>query len=144
MGGLVAVGAITAPIVAPHDPGAMTAVFRRFDRLAMACAAVVLLAEAARVVLRERVARLEVARIVLSAIAAGLATWQGFVLSARIEEMHLAGVRPGEGVLGAEFDSVHALAETEAKVQLVCLAIVIVLHVAGVARSCQDEKVPSR
>lgn len=135
MGGLVAVGAVTAPIVAPHYPDAMTAVFRRFDKLAMVCAVVVLLVEAARVALREKVHRVDVVRMALALVAGGLATWQGLVLSPRIEELHYAGVHPGEGELGLEFDSVHKLAEGEARVQLVCLALIVVLHVVAAARA---------
>src|SRR5271165_1109743 len=53
LGGLVALGAITAPIVFavapyPQSADAMTLVFRRFDHVAMACAAFVLGAEAVK------------------------------------------------------------------------------------------------
>ena len=53
LGGLTALGAVAAPVVFstvpwPSSADAMTIVFRRFDAVAMACAAIVLATEAAR------------------------------------------------------------------------------------------------
>ena len=55
LGGLVALGAVAAPVVFstvpwPSSADAMSIVFRRFDAVAMACAAIVLATEAVRAV----------------------------------------------------------------------------------------------
>jgi len=64
LGGLLALGAIVAPTVFhnvsyPENANAMTLVFRRFDLVAMACAAAALAGEALRVALRVPSGRLD-------------------------------------------------------------------------------------
>lgn len=157
-GGLSALGAVVAPIIAPNYPDAMTVLFRRFDKVAMTCAAIVLVTEAIRVVLKERVAMLEAARIGAAAIAGGLAVWVGMVLSPKIEALHQAGGTRAGGDLAAEFHSVHVLAETLAKIELALVVLVIALHVFGLrpakpapptppaqpTQPTQDEDVPTK
>src|SRR5437879_1887369 len=77
-GGLLALGAVVAPIVfrvvpAPTSADAMTLVFRRFDVVAITCAAIALVAEASFAVRGGRVTRLDVVRGLTVAFAAGLA-----------------------------------------------------------------------
>jgi hypothetical protein len=139
-GGLVVLGAIVAPIVfhnvpAPHSANAMTLVFRRFDKVAMGAAGLVLVAEALRVIARERVRAIDVVRIVVALIATALAVWQGTVLSPRIAALHQAGALRGFGPLGLELESLHTTAEGEAKAQLALVAALLALHVYSLAAS---------
>ena len=88
LGGLVALGAVTAPIVfavapMPQSADAMTLVFRRFDTIAMTCAAVVLASEAARVVARVPFRRLDHARAAAGVLAAIVTTYEGDVRALR-------------------------------------------------------------
>jgi len=139
LGGMLALGAVVAPVVfhtvpAPTSADAMTVIFRRFDKIAMGCAVVVLAVEGWRA-RSGRATRLDWARIACGAGAAGLAVWQGMVLSPRIEALHVAGAVRGSGALGAELESLHKVAETEAKAQLALVVALVVLHVFTVART---------
>ncbi|HEY5240541.1 MAG TPA: DUF4149 domain-containing protein, partial [Polyangiaceae bacterium] len=78
LGGLVALGALVAPVIfsrvsMPWSADAMTVVFQRFDSVAMACAAVVLLTEAMRAVGRLPFARVDHVRAGASVLAAAMA-----------------------------------------------------------------------
>ncbi len=136
LGGLLALGAIAAPVVfsivpLPASADAMTVVFRRFDLVAMGCAAVVLAAEASRVALRVPFGRLDVARAGASALAAGVAVYEGTSVAPRIALLHAGGVMRGVGDAGLELARLHAVAETCGKTELLLLAVVVALH--GVA-----------
>lgn len=139
LGGTLALGAVTAPVIfgslpAPSSGDVMTIIFRRFDKVAMGCAAIVLLAEVLRAAARERIARLDFGRVGMALIATGLLAWQALVLSPRIEALHRAGAVRGSGSLGVELEAVHRLTESEARVQLFCVAALVVLHIVAVAR----------
>ena len=141
-GGLVVLGAIVAPIVfhhvpAPYSADAMTLVFRRFDKVAMGAAGLVLAAEALRVIARERVRAIDVVRLVVAVTASALAVWQGVALSPRIAALHDAGALRGFGPLGLELESLHATAEGEAKAQLALVAALLALHVYSLATSAR-------
>ena len=78
LGGMLTLGAIVAPVVftivpAPTSADAMTVVFRRFDVVAVTCAALMLACEIWRVRGAEKIARLDLARGVSLAIAGALA-----------------------------------------------------------------------
>jgi uncharacterized membrane protein len=139
LGGMLALGALAAPVVfgtlpAPLSGDVMTPIFRRFDKVALGCAVVLVLVEVVRAAAKERIARLDVARIVAVVVAAGLVTWQALVLSPRIESLHVQGAVRGSGELGEALDAAHKLVELEARAQLFLLVVVIALHVFGVAR----------
>jgi uncharacterized membrane protein len=142
LGGLVALGAITAPIVFavtpfPQSADAMTLVFRRFDQVAMACAAIVLASEAVRAAMGQRargMARLDVARAGASALASAAAVYEAMALSPRIAALHAAGAIRGVGALGTELARLHDTAETCGKTQVVLLALVVVLHATSHGR----------
>jgi hypothetical protein len=139
LGGMLALGAVAAPIVfgtlpAPLSGDVMTPIFRRFDRVALACAVVLVVVELVRAAGKERIARLDLARIVAVLGAAGLVTWQALVLSPRIESLHVQGAVRGSGDLGQALDATHKLVEAEARAQLFLVVVVIALHVFGVAR----------
>jgi uncharacterized membrane protein len=136
LGGLVALGAVTAPIVfavapMPQSADAMTMVFRRFDMIAMTCAAVVLASEAARVIARVPFRRLDHARAAVSVLAAGVTTYEGMNVSPRIAELHVAGAVRGVGAAGLELSRLHDTAEVCGKTAVVLLAALVILQAAA-------------
>jgi hypothetical protein len=140
LGGLLALGAIAAPVVfsmvpLPTAADAMTVVFRRFDLVAMTCGAVVLLSEAARAVALAPFSRRDVARAGVSALAAAASVVQGMHVSPRIAELHAAGVSRGLGAEGRELAHLHDLAELYGQGQVILLAVAIALHVATLSMS---------
>jgi hypothetical protein len=133
LGGLMALGTVAAPIVfgtvpMPAAADAMTMVFRRFDSVAMVCAAVVLTTEAARVVARIPYARADHARAGLSVVAAALCVFEGARVSPRIAALHFQGAVRGLGASGMELNRLHDLAEQLGKAEVAVLALVVGLH----------------
>ena len=138
IGGMVALGAIAAPVVfgtvpAPTSADAMTIVFRRFDKLAIACVVVVLAVEAA-LALTAKVTRVDVARGVLAAIACVCVIVGGVFVSPRIEALHRGGAIRGLGPDGLELESVHRIAERLGTVELVIAGFLVALYVFSVGR----------
>ncbi len=142
-GGLVALGAIAAPVVfgmvpAPFSADAMTVVFRRFDKVAMLSAALLASGEFVRARTAVTISRLDLARG-FTAVAAGvLAVIEGVYLSPKIEGLHLAGAIRGLNDLGRELDAAHHLAELSGKGQLLFLFAFIVLTVYTMPGSAPD------
>ncbi len=142
LGGLVALGAVTAPIVfavtpMPQSADAMTMVFRRFDMIAMTCAAVVLASEAARVIARVPFRALDHARAAAGVLAAGLSTYEAMDVSPRIAELHFAGAVRGVGGVGGaglELERLHHTAELCGKTAVVLLVALVVLQAAAASR----------
>lgn len=140
MGGMLALGAIAAPVVfrmvpAPTSADAMTVVFRRFDMVAMACATLVLLIEVVLAATRKPITRRDMARCGALLVAGALAVYQGAVLSPSIEALHRAGAIRGSGALGEDLDHAHRLAVTCGNIVTLLLIMVIALHVfSGAAR----------
>lgn len=135
LGGLLALGAIAAPIVfqvvpAPTSGDAMTQVFARFDRVALACAAIVGVAEAVRA-RAGGVARLDVARIASAVVATGCAFVIAVQISPTIAALHVDGAIRGIGPLGEQLDRAHDWATRLGKVEALALAILVALHVAS-------------
>lgn len=133
LGGLVGLGAVAAPVVFsvapwPASADAMTIVFRRFDRVAMACAVVVLATEAVRAAARIPWARLDAARTAAGVVAAGAAVLEGMVISPGIAGLHVAGAIRGVGPAGAELARLHDMAEACGKTEVALLAAFVVLH----------------
>jgi putative copper export protein len=134
LGGLVALGAVAAPIVFSHvswpqSADAMSLVFRRFDLLAMSCGVVVLVTEAARAFGGHPFARVDHVRALASLVAAAAAVYEGVSVSPRIAALHEAGAIRGAGVQGLELSHLHDIAEALGKTEVVLLAAVIVLQV---------------
>ncbi len=132
LGGLVTLGALVAPAVfgivpAPTSADAMTVVFRRFDRVALVCAALVALGEVLRANRAKSLTRLDLARSASALLAALLAGVEAGWLSPQIEELHHRGAIRGLGALGAELEHAHHLAELLAKSELVFLVVFAVL-----------------
>jgi Domain of unknown function (DUF4149) len=133
LGGFGILGAVVAPLVfgivpAPASADAMTAVFRRFDSVAIACAVIVLVVEGAHAYLRAPLLRRDLVRAGLAVVAGGLAVVEATVISPHIEALHLAGAVRGLGAAGLELDSVHHTAESLAKIELTLLVIVLAIH----------------
>ncbi len=134
-GGLVALGAIAAPLVfgivpSPTSADAMMAVFLRFDRFAMTCAAIALVAES--VVGRKGgpLARIDLVRLGVILLAGALAIVQGAFLSPRIADLHRGGAIRGLGDLGLALETAHRWSERCGKTQLVLLLAAVFLVVA--------------
>jgi hypothetical protein len=147
LGGLLALGAIAAPVVfsmvsMPSSADAMTIVFRRFDQVAMACAALVLASEAvgalARVgrepATRRRFAPVDGARAAVGVAAAALAVFEGTHVSPRIAALHAGGAIRGLGAAGQELSHLHDIAQLCAKTEIVLLVALVVLHVVALTR----------
>ncbi len=134
MGGMIALGPIAAPIVfrmipAPMSGDAMTTIFRRFDRVAVGCVAVVLMVEMALAMLPGRkISRVDVARVALAALGAVLAIYVGLAVSPHIEELHRAGAIRGLGLLGTELQRTHVVAERLGQSELALAVAVMALH----------------
>ena len=117
LGGLLALGAIAAPVVfgmvaLPSSADAMTAVFLRFDVVAMACAGAVLAAESVRALGRMPFARADLARVAASLLAAAAAVYEGEGVSPKIAALHASGAVRGYGDGGRELSRMHDMAET--------------------------------
>jgi hypothetical protein len=143
MGGLVTLGAIVAPTVfrlvpLPASADAMTTVFRRFDKLAVGCACVVLAVEVARALprtdhkhandLARRIGRLDLARGAVAVAASALQLFEAFSISPAIESLHREGAIRGLGEGGLRLESLHAQAEHLAGATLALGLALIVLH----------------
>jgi putative copper export protein len=134
LGGLIALGAVAAPVVFstvpwPSSADAMSIVFRRFDAVAMACAAILLATEAARAVGGLAFSRADHARALVSLLAAAAAVVEGIKISPRIAALHAAGAIRGVDAPGVELARLHDWAERCGKMELLLLSVVIVLHV---------------
>ena len=122
VGGLLTLGAIVAPLVfgmvpAPTSADTMTAVFQRFDRVAMTAATLALLCEVAGTKLRPRVERADLLRAGLLVVMAGLVILQGAVFSPEIADLHRRGAVRGSGPLGQRLDLAGARASASGKLQ---------------------------
>lgn len=138
-GGLLALGAVVAPIVfrvvpAPTSADAMTLVFGRFDTVAIVCAVIALVAEAAFVMRGGAVSRADVARGLALVAATGLAIVIGVWLSPGIAELHRQGAIRNVDEAGRALQRLHRLAETVAKTEMIALLMAFVLTVSKVAR----------
>ena len=139
-GGLLALGAVVAPIVfrvvpAPTSADAMTLVFRRFDVVAITCAAIALVAEASFALRGGRVTRVDLVRGLAVVVAAALAIAVGAWLSPGIADLHRAGAVRGVGDAGAALERLHHLAEGLSKAEIVALFASFVLSIAKASRS---------
>jgi uncharacterized membrane protein len=138
-GGLLALGAVVAPIVfrtvpAPTNADAMTLVFRRFDTVAIACAAVALVAEAGFALRGGKITRLDLARAASVVVATGLAIAVGAWISPAIAELHRSGAVRGVGEGGQALARLHHLAEALAKGEITFLFASFLLSVFKAAR----------
>jgi len=132
VGGLIALGAIAAPLVfgnvpAPFSADAMTLVFRRFDRFAIVSGAILLACEGWWRAILPRASRIDLARVCATGVATALALLEGMWVSPKIAALHAAHAVRGVGEAGMELEAIHRWAETIAKGELVALVVVVVL-----------------
>jgi hypothetical protein len=147
LGGLVALGAVAAPIVFsrvswPENADAMSLVFRRFDSVAMTCAALVVASDAARAFAGVRFTRLDLGRGLASLIAVAAAVVEGASISPRIAALHAGGAVRGVDAAGLELARLHDLAEALGKAQVILLAIAIVLEVLSLSAGARANAPP--
>jgi Domain of unknown function (DUF4149) len=145
LGGLLALGAIAAPVVfsvvpLPASADAMTTVFLRFDLVAMTCAAVVLGAVATCALTRVPFDGSDRWRAGVSAAAAAVAVFQALRVSPRIAALHAGGALRGVGSGGMELARLHDLAEWCGKAQVLLLFAVVALEVIGLSASVGTER----
>jgi len=140
LGGLLALGAVAAPVVfsvvpMPASADAMTIVFRRFDLVTLACALVVLVAEAVGLLGSPRSASpaIDRWRVLATLVACSLATYEATAISPRIAALHHAGVVRGAGPEGMLLSRLHDVAEWCGKCELLLLVAIVVLHVAALS-----------
>jgi len=139
-GGLVVLGAIVAPTVfgivpAPTSGDAMTVVFRRFDVIAISCAAITLISEALLAWKGGKPLRLDLARAGLVTVAGALAILIGAWLAPGIQQLHRNGAVRGFGDMGLELERLHRHAESASKAELFLLMAVIVMLVVRARRA---------
>lgn len=145
-GGLIALGACAAPLVFeltpyPHSGNAMTAVFARFDSIAVGLAVVVLGCEAARTLLAWRSGQLLAARFrrYLAILAALGAVFSATRLTPAIQSLYSGGARRGFGEAGRQFEALHAQSEMVGKATVVIAVVLIFLHIFTL-QGGQDEE----
>ena len=112
----------------------MTVIFQRFDTVAMASAAALLLTEAARAVARVPFSRVDHVRAGVSVLAAAAAVYEGASVSPRIATLHAEGAIRGFGSAGMELSKLHDLAELLGKTEVALLVVVVVLQVMTATR----------
>lgn len=146
-GGLVALGACAAPFVfrltpAPWSGHAMGAAFARWDRIALACVGLVLLAEIVRTYLARRRARRPLARVrrVAALLLAGAVAYQGMVVTPAINALHAGGTERGVGEAGARMEAIHDRASVVGRVQAGLAVLVVVLHVLTLSRPRPEDE----
>jgi uncharacterized membrane protein len=142
LGGILALGAIVAPLVftmipRPEAVEAMTRIFQRFDTVAVVCIIAILATEAWRAVgygaHGGKIGRLDVARMITGAVGAVLVLGEAFWITPAIVALHQGGALRGLGVAGLELDRMHNLAETCGKTQVALALLLIVLEVMTLA-----------
>lgn len=133
-GGALVTGALVAPVVfhrvpAPTSGDAMTEVFMRFDRAALAIAAVLVFAEVALALLRKPLLRTDVARLLLAIGLVGLIVTEASWVSPSIAALHQAGAVRGIGAGGAEIERLHVVAKRIGMAEVLALVAFVGLHV---------------
>jgi len=137
LGGMLTLGAIVAPIVfhtvsMPYAADAMTLVFRRFDRVVIACSLVLVSCEVARLALAKQNA-VGWARIGVTVLAAIGGTYEAMVVSPAIAALHEQGAMRGVGDLGKQLDDIHHVAERIGSGSTLLLVAIVALHVFAIS-----------
>ncbi len=139
-GGALVTGALVAPVVfhrvpAPTSGDAMTEVFMRFDRVALAIAAALVFTEVALAFLRKPLLRTDVARLLLAIGLVGLIVAEASWVSPSIAALHHAGVVRGIGAGGAEIEHLHVVAKRIGMSEVLALVAFVGLHVRRLLQS---------
>jgi hypothetical protein len=101
----------------------------------MACAAVVLASEAARVLVRVPFGPTDHVRAGASVVAAALAVFEATSISPGIAALHAAGAVRGLGDAGMKLARLHDMAELCGTIEVALLVAVIVAHVIALSRA---------
>ncbi len=129
--GWIVLGAIVAPVQfrmvpSPYAAEAMTTIFRRFDTIALACAAVVWMTD---VLLGSGGdSRVRTAKRSVSAIATIALFVESFVIAPRIDDLFHAGAIRGLGPEGETLNAWHRAAEGAGKLQVLTLLLLLALE----------------
>ena len=134
-GGMLALGAITAPVVFGHFPRAdaapvMALIFRRYDMVLVAALILVWLGELLRLASKLVQGRsiLNRLRYGLLIMLSGAMLYSTQVLNADIERMNKAGIhRSYTTVEGLRFERTHKLSESLYKAELLLVVLLILL-----------------
>ena len=129
--GWVVLGALVAPVQfrtvpAPYAAEAMTTIFRRFDSLALACAAIVWMTDV--LLSSSGDARVRTAKRSVSAIATIALLVESFIIAPRIDELFHAGAIRGLGPEGETLNAWHRAAEGAGKLQVLTLFLLMALE----------------
>jgi hypothetical protein len=145
MGGLVALGAITAPVVfgmiaMPDSADAMAVVFARFDRLVVALAAALLVVDGVLLLVRDRAGSasaslLDRLRPLFTLLLGACGIGEAVSVTPQIASLHAAGAVRGVGDSGARLEALHHFAESLGKTELALAVLLVVLHIRAVRLS---------
>jgi hypothetical protein len=144
--GWVVLGAIVAPVQfrtvpSPYAAEAMTTIFRRFDTIALACAAVVWMTDV--LLGNGGDSRLRVAKRSLAALATIALLLEAFLIAPRIEDLFRAGAIRGLGPEGETLNAWHRAAEGAGKLQVLALVILLALELVELATAKAEAAAPS-
>lgn len=145
LGGMLALGAFAAPEVfgqleRPVAGSVMGTIFANFDRMVLVLIAVLVVSEAARVLLEGVRGRLGLARLCAAAVLAGLALISALYIGPRINEMFHAGVMRGVGQAGVEMDRLHDWATRLGKLAFAVAAAWLTLGIIGHRRCANKDQ----
>ncbi len=134
-GGLVALGAIAAPLVfgmvpMPDAADAMAAVFARFDQLVIGLALTLLVTDGVLLLARRGQAFdwLDRVRPLATIVLCLLGIGEAMYITPRIAGLHAAGAVRGVGDSGMHLDALHDVAERLGKGQLLLAVLLVILH----------------
>jgi uncharacterized membrane protein len=144
--GWVVLGAVVAPaqfkiVPSPFAAEAMTTIFRRFDTIALACAAVVWMTDA--LLGSSGDARFRHAKRGLAALATVALLLEAFLIAPRIEELFRAGAVRGLGPDGETLNAWHRAAEGAGKLQVLALVLLMGLELVDLATATAKPSEPA-
>ncbi|HEY9688311.1 MAG TPA: DUF4149 domain-containing protein [Coleofasciculaceae cyanobacterium] len=133
-GGMLALGAFTAPVVfgqLPREQAGpiMATIFRRYDVVLLVALGLTLLGEAMRVVSKcaATVSKLSIVRYVLMALLAAGILFSTLKVNADIERMNRAGWHRDYSSQGRTFEATHKLSESLYKVDMLAALLLLIL-----------------
>jgi hypothetical protein len=120
----------------------MGAAFARYDRIALGCAAAVLLAEMVRTFVAGRRAKRPLARVrrVGAVALAAAVAYQGMVITPAIMTLHESGAERGVGEAGQRMEATHRRASNVGRAVAALAAALVVLHVLTLSRPRPEDE----
>lgn len=134
-GGMLALGAFTAPVVFGHLPREsaapiMALIFRRYDTILLIALLLTLVGEALRLFSRQLIwhPKMGVVRGFLLVALTGMLLYSTTTINPQIEQMNRAGVHRNLMIAeGQQFEKKHKLSESLYKLELLCAVLLILL-----------------